>query len=44
MQLERKAMIKNRYIYLTPTDKDTIGKEGRTSSNGIAIKTLQAES
>ena len=37
-------MIRNRYNYLTTSVQDTKGKEGRTKSNGITIKTLQAES
>ena len=30
VQIERKAMIKNRYNYLTPSVRDAKGKEGRT--------------
>ena len=37
-------MIRNRYNYITPSYQRHQRKEGRTSSNGTTIKTLQAES
>ena len=43
VEIERKAMIKNRYNYLSSSVQDTEEKE-RTESNGTTIKTLQAES
>ena len=42
--MERKAMIRNRYNYQTPSVQYTKRKEGRTKSNGTTIKTPQAES
>ena len=43
-EIERKAMIRNRYNYLTTSVQNIKGKDGRTSSNNTTIKTLQAES
>ena len=41
VKIETKAMIRNRYNYLTLSVQDTKQKEGRSLSNGTTIKKIQ---
>ena len=43
MKIKRKAMIRNRYNYLTSYVQDNKWKEARNKSNEIKIKALKAE-